>query len=345
MKKVEVARSELTERVVETFTRLDVPQEDAALTADSLLDAEICGVESHGLMRVPVYARRLRAGLIAARPDIRIESSGAVLRVDGGNGLGQVVAHRTMEACIRQAREQGSCFAAVSHSNHFGTAGYYTRMAARAQMLGFACTSAGPTVVPFGGRQCLLGTDPFSVAFPADGGPDFTLDVAVSTVAKGKIRIYAREGRPIPGDWAIDRDGHPTTDPNAAVAGSLLPMAGHKGYGMALAIEALSSLLSGANLSCEGESVFQAGQPAQIGHFMGALDIAHFLPADAFEQRAGQWFDQIRTSPRQPGTERILIPGELEEERRSAAGETLMVAEETYRALCALSEGKEEESV
>ena len=216
MEKVEVARSELTERVVETFTRLDVPQEDAALTADSLLDAEICGVESHGLMRVPVYARRLRAGLIAARPDIRIESSGAVLRVDGGNGLGQVVAHRTMEACIRQAREQGSCFAAVSHSNHFGTAGYYTRMAARAQMLGFACTSAGPTVVPFGGRQCLLGTDPFSVAFPADGGPDFTLDVAVSTVAKGKIRIYAREGRPIPGDWAIDRDGHPTTDPNAA---------------------------------------------------------------------------------------------------------------------------------
>lgn len=338
MKKIEVSLLELTTRVVGVFTRLGVPQADAELVADSLMDAEICGVESHGLMRVAAYAQRLRSGLVEAAPKIQMIQNGSVLQVDGGNGLGQVVACRTMEACIRVARKQGSCFAAVSHSNHFGTAGYYTRMAAQERMIGFACTSAGPTMAPFGGCQNLLGTDPFSVAFPAEGNPPFTLDIAVSAAAKGKIRVYAKEGRKLPDSWAIDRFGNATTDPEEAISGCLLPMAGHKGYGMAIAIEALSSLLSGAKLSCEGESVFDAGQPAQVGHFMGVLDISHFISASAFEQRAGGWFERIRNAPRQPGVERILIPGELEEERRARAEGSLKVSERTYRELCALSE-------
>jgi len=340
MSKIEVSIYELKERMMCVFTRYGVPTDDAAIVVDSLLDAEICGVESHGLMRVPAYADRLRAKLIDPKPQIRIQGEGAVLKVDGGNGLGQVVAQRAMQECVRWAKSQGCCFAAVSHSNHFGAVSYYTQMAAQKQMLGFACTSAGPTVAPFGGISNMLGTDPFSVAFPVKDAPAFVLDIAISSVAKGKIRLYEQEGKAIPEGWAIDCYGNHTTDPTAAIAGSLLPIAGHKGYGMALVVEALCALLSGAKLACETESMFKAGEPAQIGHFLGAIDIAHFLPPEEFEQRAREWFDCLRSSPLQPGVDRILIPGELEAQRRSQVGNYLTIDKSTYQKLCALDESR-----
>lgn len=338
--KVEVSVEEAAERMTRALTLSGVPQEDTAIVVDSLLDAELCGIESHGLMRLPAYIKRIREGLIEPQPDIQIRTEGSILQVNGGNGLGQIVAHRVMRECIQVAKERGCCFAAVSHSNHFGTAAYYTRMAAEEQMLGFACTGAGPAVAPFGGIRRMLGTDPFSVAFPVENATPFVLDAAVSTVAKGKIRVYANEGRAIPDSWAIDRYGNRTTDPIAAIDGSLLPMAGHKGFGMAIAVEAVCSLLSGAKLSCEGESMFEAREPAQTGHFLGALDIAHFVSPAVFEQRAREWFDQIRNSPLSPGAECIMIPGEPEAKRRAAAGNRLLVAEETYHQLCVLSKGE-----
>ena len=183
-------------------------------------------------------------------------------------------------------------------------------------------------MAPFGGMDLLLGTNPFSVSFP---GRELTFcaDMASSATAKGKIRIYAKSGKDIPFGWALDEEGNDTTDPNAAIKGILLPMGGHKGYALAMAVDALCGLLSGASLSCESTSMFQGSSAANTGHFIAAVDIAHFLPPDEFADRAQNWFDRIHASKTRPGFEKILIPGEPEAMLRTKCGEPIEILKET----------------
>lgn len=319
---------------------MGVPEEDIEVVADSLMDAEQSGVESHGLMRLPAYAERLAKGCINSRPDIRIMISGAVAKIDGNNGLGQVITAKAVDTALFLAKEHGVGIVSVSHSNHFGTGAFYSKQLAKAGCIGLVASLAGPTVAPFGGREMMLGTNPFSISFPGKENC-FCSDMATSAVAKGKIRVYASGGRQIPIGWALDKDGNDTTDPQKAIEGILLPMAGHKGYALAMVVDAVCGLLSGAALSCESASMF-SDKPANTGHFVMAIDIAHFLPLEEFEQRAQDWFDRIHKSRTREGVERVLIPGEPEEKQKLLAGEEMKVRKKTLEklSLCLEKYGK-----
>lgn len=331
-KTVEISVTELKEMAQAVLVGVGVPKVDAEQTVDVLMDAELCGVESHGLMRLNAYVERLAKEMIAPAPDIQISVKDAVAHVDGGNGLGQVVMCRASDLCTKLARKFGVGIAAINHSNHFGIASYYSRRVAKQGCIGFVASVAGPTMAPFGGMDLLLGTNPFSVAFP---GRDMTFcaDMATSAAAKGKIRIYAQKGEAIPMGWALDREGHDTTDPQAAIRGILLPMAGHKGYALAMVVDMLCGLLSNAALSGESSSIFQTDRPANTGHFAAAIDIDHFLQPDEFTQRAQEWFDTLRKSRTRPGVSRIFIPGEPEAERYAAAGTRIRILGQTMESL------------
>lgn len=316
------------QRVVSILTGVGLPEQDAVCVVDSLIDAEISGVESHGLMRLSAYVDRVVQGVAAAAPEINIVDNGAVATVDGGNGLGQVVMGRAVDICMKMAKQYGVGIVTVNHSNHFGTAALYSRKLADQGCIGFVASMAGPTMAPFGGMDLLLGTNPFSVAFPGRK-LTFCADMASSAVAKGKIRIYAKNGQALPMGWALDESGNDTTDPHAAIKGILLPMGGHKGYALAMAVDALCGLLSGGSLSCESTSMFYGSTAANTGHFIAAVDIGHFLPLEEFVDRAQDWFDRIHTSKPRPGFKKILIPGEPEAMLRAKCGERIEILKET----------------
>lgn len=318
---------ELTSKMKEIFEGLGVPEGDTKIVVDSLIDAEISGVTSHGLTRLKPYVDRILNGSIAANPKIDIEENGAVLKVDGGNGLGQVIMAKIVERCIKLAKKHGIAFAAICHSNHYGTAAYYTNKIARHGCIGFSATNAGANMAPYGGMDLLLGTNPFSIAFPA-ANQIFCADMAASAVAKGKIRVYEKLGKEIPIGWALDASGNDTSNATEAVKGILLPMGGHKGYALAMAVDAVCGLLSGSNLSCESPSMFQTEVPSNIGHCICAVDIEHFLPLTDFEVRAQKWFDKIKASRTRPEMN-IMIPGEPEETMRMLAKKKIRVLAET----------------
>jgi LDH2 family malate/lactate/ureidoglycolate dehydrogenase len=220
--------------------RLDVPAQDAREVAGCLIKAELRGVDSHGMVRLPVYARRVKVGAVLARPDLRLTPVGtASVLVDGGNGLGPVVGARAMDAAIDLARAHGTGFAGVRHSNHFGPAAYYVERAIAAGLIGVAISNAPPNMAPFGGRTRFLGTNPVAIGVPAGEERPLIFDASTSVVARGKIIVAAHTGQPIPEGWAIDPDGHPTTDPEQALAGAVLPFGGAKGSALSFIIDIL----------------------------------------------------------------------------------------------------------
>lgn len=299
---------------------------DAEVTASVLIDADICGPESHGMTRLPSYVDRLQAGSINPKPEMKDEINGAVALVDGDNGLGPVVTQHASELAMELADRFGISCVAVSHSNHFGAAAYYTKQMAAKGYIGFVSSVAGKNVAPHGGMDRMLGTSPFSVAFPGNG-TDFCTDMATSAAAKGKIRIYDKKSLPIPQGWALDAEGNDTTDAKAAINGVLLPMAAHKGYAIAMIVDALSGLLSGSSLSCESAPVVDSNVVANTGHCVICIKISSFLPEEQFRSRAQNWFDAIRCSRKRPGFDSILIPGEIEANRAANTKETISVLE------------------
>lgn len=327
MAKVKVNKKEIFELSSKLLAMYGVPEEDARTVAASLIDADARGISSHGVVRLVQYAERLKKGLVNPKPEIRTERFGCLLSVDGDNGLGQIVAMRTLEKCMELALEIGGVFAFIRASNHFGAAGYYTRMAAERGYAAFATSNAGPSVPPYGGIEPMLGTNPFSFSFPAGKYGDFTIDCATSAAAKGKIRLYAREGKEIPLGWAMDADGNDTTDAAKAVLGGLLPMGWHKGYGLAMATDVLCGLLSGGKLSHESESMYGCSAAAGTGHFLWLVRIDKLTDVKLFEARAEAWFDELKASRRRPGVDEILIPGEIENRLFAKSEETIEIPE------------------
>lgn len=282
----------------------------AQVTADMLVDADMCGVSSHGVSRMSIYVQRIQRGLVAKENRIQIVEEGpSTLVVDAGNTLGAPSARFTMEACIRKAGETGCCFAAVRNSNHFGTAAYYTRMAAAQGMIGFACTNLTGKIAPHGSAEPFMGTNPFSVAAPSNGAP-VVLDMTPSVVALGKLILAQKLGQEIPLGWALDEEGAPTTDPAAGRRGSLLPIGGPKGSGMAVMVEILSGVLSGAGWGPHLHDLYEFDAPQGVGHFMGAIDIGRFIPVDEFKGRVSDMAQEIKQLKRTEGAKEILLPGE-----------------------------------
>lgn len=321
---------ELSQRILCAY---GVSQKDAGLVVESLLDAEIRGITSHGMMRLSSYAERIRKGMISTEPNIQIAEVGNLLQVDGDNGLGQVITMQALERCMDKADEQGSAVAVIRNSNHFGTAGFYSRLAAQRGYVAFVSSNASPNMPPFGGIDPMLGTNPFAVSFPAGKYDNFTIDIAMSAVAKGKIRIFEKEGREIPLGWAMDTEGNDTTDAQQAILGGLLPMGGHKGYGLAMVVDLLCAVLSGAKLSYESESMFASKSVAGTGHFLWLLRIDKLMPEDEFVQRVEQWFDQLKSSRTRPGVQKIFIPGEIENQRAAQVEENLEISTKTLEAI------------
>jgi len=317
---------------------MDVPAEDAFITADVLVLADLRGVDSHGVARLRRYVDGLRNGVMMARPNICvIHETPATALIDGGAGLGQPVSVRAMRMAIDKASQVGAGFVAVRNSNHYGIAGYYAMMALARDMIGISMTNADVLVVPTFGRDAMLGTNPISVAAPAGQERPFVLDMATSAVPRGKLEVYDRLGKPIPLGWATDETGQPTTDAHRVLenfrsraGGGLLPLGGageeyggHKGYGLALLVDVLSGVLPGAGYANTIYPKTPEGKPlpANVGHFFGAIRVDAFRPLDEFKATMDDIIRRLKNSAKAEGHNRIYIHGEkefeMEDDRRA----------------------------
>lgn len=301
-------------RYVETVTRaLGMPEADARIMADTLVEADLRSVHTHGVNALTGYSKRLRGGGANPRPDVRVvtETLGVVV-VDGDNGMGQVVAHFAMERAIERARATGIGAAAVRNSSHFGAAAYYAAMALEHDMIGFATTSAGNRIAPIGGKTPVVGNNPLAWAIPAGAEQPILLDMAQSVVAAGKLGMAARKGERIPFGWALDREGKPTDDPAAGQAGLLVPIGGPKGFGLAIVMDVLAGGLSGAAIGLELARTHQADQPSRLGHFFLAIDIGQFTEVADFKARIDRVIRDVKQSEPAEGTRDLYLAGEIE---------------------------------
>jgi L-2-hydroxycarboxylate dehydrogenase (NAD+) len=316
---------------VDVFVKLGVPQEDAAIAADNLVAADLRGVSSHGVARLRRYVKGLQDGVMLARPDVRlVHETPATALIDAGGGLGQPVSKRAMDLAIDKARNVGAGFVTVRNSNHYGIAGYYAMMALEHDMIGMSMTNSAVLVVPTFGRDAMLGTNPIAVAAPAGEERPFVLDMATSTVPRGKLEVYNRQNKPLPMGWATDETGEPTDDAARVLdnfaklaGGGLLPLggagellSGHKGYGLALLVDVLAGALPGAGYVNNIYLKDEAGKPrpANVGHFFGALRVDGFRPLDEFRATMDDLIRRLKDAPKAVGQERIYVHGEKEYE-------------------------------
>ncbi len=310
---MKISADTLRAGVTSLYRAVGLPDDHAALISDTLVRADMWGHSSHGVMRAPWYLDRVRNGVM--NPSIeaqRVVDAGAIAVVDGREGVGQVIARDAMLDAVARARRHGVGVVSVRNSNHHGALGYFTRLAAAEGCIGMLAANGGPAMAPWGGKRMAVGTNPWSIAAPAGRHAPMMLDIANTVVARGKIFLARQKGVRIPEHWALDAEGRPTTDPAAALAGVILPMAEHKGYAIALLMDVLSGVLSGSGILTEVNSPFKTDKPSRSGHCLLALDIAAFGPRAAFEARMEQMIAEVKAVPLAPGSDEILYPGELE---------------------------------
>lgn len=304
---------ELLALVTQVFSRCGMQVDDAHLLADSLVAADLRGVHSHGVLRVPEYVKKLTVGGVdpSGQPTV-VRDNGACLVVDAGNSMGQIGANFAIQLAIERAASTGISAVAIRGSNHCGALAYFSMQAVARDMIGLVTTNALPTMAPWGGAERLLGIDPLSIAVPAGEERPIVYDAAFSASAHGKLRVYQQKGLMLPEGWALDRDGRPTTDPSLAINGLLLPIGGFKGAGMAMIMGILSSMLSGASYGTELGDMESGPVPGQDGHFLAAIRVAAFEDVERFKRRVDGAIREIRGSRLAPGFERVYAPGEME---------------------------------
>jgi uncharacterized oxidoreductase len=313
-------------------------EEEAQIVTAHLVDAEACGVISHGIIRVPQYLRALADGQVVAGAQLRILSERPATAVlDGQRGFGQVMAARAMDLAIQRAERVGVGAVSLCNCGHTGRLGCYTERAARRGFAALMMVNAGghgQWVAPFGGLAGRLSTNPISMAVPAGPAASLVLDIATSMVPEGKVRAMLVAGRTVPEGWVIDHQGLPVTDPAALYAqphGALLPLGGHKGYGLAMLIDALAGGLSGAGC-CTDANAPMAGKTD--GVFLMAVNVAAFTPLLEFRQQIGRLVQHVKSCPPAPGHAEVLVPGELEAEtRRQRLRDGIPVEAATWDAL------------
>jgi LDH2 family malate/lactate/ureidoglycolate dehydrogenase len=295
------------------YEKAGMPEADARVAADTLVQADLWGHQSHGVMRLSWYLGRLKAGVCdpVAKPELVVDA-GAIAVINGRDGMGQVLTANAMDDAIRRAKVHGIGAVALRNSNHFGTAMYFTLMAARAGCVGFLSTNASPAMAPWGGRKKTVGTNPWSWAAPVGGKPPMVLDIANTGVARGKIYLAKQKGVPIPEGWAINAAGAPTVDPAEAIDGIILPMAQHKGYAIAVMMDMLSGILSGSAFGSAVHGPYQTEHRSGAGQFMIALNIAAFQPLAEFGGRMERYIAELKSVPLAQGFDEIVYPGEIE---------------------------------
>ncbi|MGC8641364.1 MAG: Ldh family oxidoreductase [Isosphaeraceae bacterium] len=316
---------------------------DARTTADVLVTTDTMGVFTHGTKSLRGYVRRLRAGGLNPLAQPRVVSEGpAWAIVDGNSAIGMVTSVFAMQTAIRQAQAAGIAYVGVRNSCHFGAAGYYAALAARAGQVGLAMANDTPSMAVPGSRGGVLGTNPFAYAVPAGEEDPILLDIASSAVAGGKVRIVQSLGQQAPPGWLVDAEGVPTTDPFAyPFRGALLPFGGHKGYGIALMIEALAAVLTGASVRWDVGSWIDSDPTRPTGHGAAfiTIDVSAFDHVGAFKTRVDALIHAIRAEPKAKGSERIYVPGELEwSARRQALDHGIPLPDDVRRSLRELAD-------
>jgi len=295
------------------YARAGLPDADARLLADSLVQADLWGHQSHGVLRLGWYLARIRSGAMRAvtTPEFVLDS-GAVAVIEGHDGVGQVLATRAANEAIRRAKAHGIGAVGVRNSNHFGTAMYYTLMAPRDGCIAMLTTNASPAMAPWGGREKLVGNNPWSIAAPAGRHAPMVMDIANTGVARGKIYLARQRGEPIPPGWAINAAGEPTTDAQEAIDGIVLPMAEHKGYVIAMMMDMLAGVLTGSGFGAQVNGPYQADRKSHCGHLMIAMDVAAFQPHAEFAARMEQLIAAVKAVPVAAGFDEVFYPGEIE---------------------------------
>jgi len=308
------------------FLKMGCPDADAKLAADVLLKSDLRGIDSHGVARLSGYIRLWEKERINPTPNIRIvHETPTTATVDGDAGLGLVVAPFAMKVAIEKAKIYGSGWVAVKNSNHFGIAGYHALLAVEQDMIGISMTNASPLVAPTYSSERLLGTNPMCYGFPGGKYPPVIVDMATAAAANGKLEIAQRAELPIPEGWAQDKTGRSTTNPNELKAGgSLLPLGSdkdhgsHKGYGLSATVDILSAVLSGANYGPWVPPFVAFLEPSAnpvgegIGHFLGAMRVDGFRPAQDFKDHLDNWIERFKSAKTIDPDKKVIIPGEPE---------------------------------
>ncbi len=324
----------LTDLATRALQRAGASKAMATATAQALVMAEAEGLSGHGLSRVALYAQHLREGRVdgKAKPKI-IRKVGATCLIDAGGGLAFPAAALAVSAAIKRAQRYGVAFAGVTNSHHFGAAAYHLAPVAAAGMVGLAFTNSPAAINAWGGRTAFFGTNPVAAIFPRRNAAPVIIDLSLTEVTRGKIMLMAKEGQPIPLGWAVDRDGHPTTDAQAALTGSLTAIGGVKGTALALMVEALCVALTGAALSRDNDSYFEPGRRPRIGHAVLVIDPAALAGADVYDARMEDMIRHLLADAgvRLPGARRqqaaarvqaegLVISDALQQELRQLAG-------------------------
>jgi LDH2 family malate/lactate/ureidoglycolate dehydrogenase len=295
------------------YASIGMPSADASIAADTLVQADLWGHQSHGVMRLSWYAARIRSGVCSAvaRPEF-VSDFGALAVIDGGDAMGQVLTAFAMKEAIRRAKFHGIGAVGLRNSNHFGTAMYFTLMAPPQGCIAFLSTNASPAMAPWGGRAKTVGTNPWSWAAPAGRYSPMVLDIANTGVARGKVYLAKQKGQSIPEGWAINAQGFPTTDPTEAIDGIILPMAQHKGYAIAVMMDMLSGVATGSAFGARVHGPYQSEHRSGAGQFMIAINVEAMQPLADFNARMEQMILDLKSVPLAQGFDEVVYPGELE---------------------------------
>lgn len=297
-------------------TANEMPEKEARILAEVLVETDMRGVMTHGLVRLPDYLERIDLGVVTSSLNLEIQKDwvwGGVL--NAGNGIGHVAAYKGMEWVINKAKDVGIGMATMRMSNHFGMAAYYSLMAAKQGMIGLVASNSGPLMAPWGGKEVKVGNNPLAIAVPGKQFP-LSFDIACSIAARSKLYRAQREGKDIPAGWAVDREGKETTDPTEALKGALLPLAGHKGYGLAMMIDVFTGILSSGTVSPNVKSKYDYSGPKDVGHFFMAVHIEHFLPLNEFLERVDSYVSTLHATEPAHGFDQVRVPGENGAQKR-----------------------------
>lgn len=315
-----IRAAHLKKVIVSLLESAGTESEHADIVADVMVMADLRGISTHGIYFLPMLLERAKAGLLNIPTKVEeLSVDGAACHLDGGNGLGQVAAARGMRLAIKKASESGIGMTLIRNTNHIGLLAYYSRMATNEGMVGFCACNSASAMAPWGGSQPFFGTNPFSIAAPAGNDLPIILDMSTSIVARGKVRKAVRLGEEVPLGWALDGDGIPTTNPAEAMKGTLLPIGGPKGYGMAFFIDLLCGLVSGSKFATEVNTFHKLLEPTGVGVMAMAIDISRFMPLENYYNIIDGHISRIKNSEKAVGVEKIYMPGEIEAEKEAAS--------------------------
>lgn len=334
MATVTAAFTEVQYLIAEKLESAAVDKEHAAKVAEILIHADLRGVNSHGALRTEHYMNRLKAGGINPAPEIVFNQTGPVTGVvDGDDGFGHVVADIAMNHAIEMAKENGVGMVTAMNSSHCGALSYFVENATKHKLIGIGMTHTDKIVVPFGGRESFLGTNPIAYGIPAKSEKPFILDMATSNVALGKILQYKEEGKEIPEGWGVDRDGSPVTDPAKVV--SLMPFGGPKGSGLSMIVDIFSGLLAGMAFGPHINPMYEdLDKKRKLGHYFCAINPSFFTDPEKFLEQMDRMIKEIREVPAADGFSRVLVPGEIEQENEERnRKEGVQIAATTYEYL------------